>query len=196
MLEEIEIKRKVFKVVSPLGKKTRIVERKGQQYFLKDFGNETKQFEDYIEGYNTLKVSGITVPKVYMYDKSRNIVISEYIPGKTVIEDLVDHDLKERYFEEAFNFNYYARKGKFSIDFDPKNFKLLKGKMTYLPMTIDKFNDKWSFEKNHIVIWFYSRELVKYLKNNVMEVDADRANNKSQAEMNKQIALMVVKYYK
>lgn len=196
MLEEIEIKRKVFQVVGSLGKRTRIVERKKQQYFLKDFGNETKQFEDYVDGYNKLKMSGINIPKLYMYDKSRNIVIAEYIPGKTVLDELAEKDLKERHFEEAFTFNYYARKGKFSIDFDPKNFKLLKEKMVYLPMTTDKYNDKWSFEKNHIVIWFYSRELVKYLKNNLIDVDTERANTKSQAEMNKQIALMVVKYYK
>lgn len=196
MLEEIEIKRKVFQVVGNLGKRTRIVERKKVQYFLKDFGNETRQFLDYIEGYNKLKMSGIKVPKVYMYDKSRNIVIAEYIPGKTVLEELIDHDLKERHFEEAFNCNYYCRKEKLSIDFDPKNFKLLQERMVYLPMTCDKYNDRWSFEKNHIVIWFYSREFVKYLKNNLLDVDAERANTKSQAEMNKQIALMVVKYYK
>ena len=54
---------------------------------------------------------------------------------------------------------------------------------------------KWDFEKNHIVIWFYSREFVKYLKNNFIEVDPNRANQ-DQGAINKKLALTVVKYYK
>lgn len=195
MLEEIEVKRKVFKVVENLGKKTRKVERKGVYYFFKDYGNETRQFKDYIEGYDKLKNTGVRVPKIYMYDKSRNIVITEFIEGKTVLDNLLEADLDEKYFEHAFTINWHCKKDKISIDFDPKNFKICNEKMYYLPMTCDKYNEKWNFEKNHIVVWFYSREFVKYCKENVIDVDPMRANA-DQGAINKKIALMVVKYYK
>ena len=195
MLEEIEVKRKVFTVIESLGRRTRKVERKGVVYFLKDFGNETKQFLDYVDGYNRLKTTGIRVPKVYMYDKTRNIVIAEYIEGPTVLDELLKSDLDEKCFEHAFNLNWYCKKDKVSIDFDPKNFKICGDKMVYLPMICTKYNEKWNFEKNHIVVWFYSREFVQYCKNNVIEVDPVRANA-DQGEINKKIALMVVKFYK
>lgn len=195
MVEQIEIKRKVFNVVETLGKKAKKVERKGVYYFYKDFGNETRQFLDYVEGFNKLKITGIRVPKIFMYDKAKNVVISEFIEGKTVLEELLEADLSEKHFELAFNTNFYCRQDKISIDFDPKNFKIFGDKLVYLTMNCDKYNEKWNFEKNHIVIWFYSREFVKYLKNNFIEIDAARANV-DQGEINKKLALMVVKFYK
>lgn len=195
MVEQIEIKRKVFDVVEDIGKRTKKVQRKGTFYFLKDFGKETRQFLDYVDGFNKLKVTGIRVPKVVMYDKAKNIVITEFIEGKTVLDELLEKDLDEKYFEMAFQTNFYCKKDKISIDFDPKNFKEKDGKLFYLSMNCTDYNQKWDFEKNHIVLWFYSREFVKYLKNNFLPIDEVRAN-KDQGALNKQLALIVVKYYK
>ena len=186
MEEIIEIKRKEFTVVETLGRKAKKVQRKGVNYFLKDFGNETRQFLDYVEGFSKLKTTGIKTPKVVMYDKNRNIVVSEFIEGETALETLL---------EEAFNINFFCKKDKVSIDFDPKNFKLVGDKMYYLAMTCDKYSERWDFEKNHIVIWFYSKEFVKYCKNNLIEFDPKRVES-GEGDLNKRIALMVVKYYK
>lgn len=195
MVEQIEIKRKVFDVVEDLGKRTKKVQRKGVYYFLKDFGKETRQFLDYVDGFNKLKNTGIRVPKVIMYDKARNIVITEFIEGKTVLDLLLESDLDERYFDMVFQTNFFVKKDKVSIDFDPVNFKEKDGKLFYLSMNCTPYNQKWDFEKNFIVLWFYSREFVKYLKDHFMEVDPERANQ-DQGAINKKIALIVVKYYK
>lgn len=195
MVEQIEIKRKFFDVVETLGKRTKKVERKGTYYFLKDFGNETRQFNEYVDGFNKLKVTGIRVPKIYVYDKAKNIVVTEYIEGKTVLDELLEADLSDKHFELAFNTNWYCKKDKISIDFDPKNFKVFGDKLVYLSMNCDKFDERWSFEKNHIVLWFYSKEFVKYCKNNLITFDADRVKS-NEGEMNKKIALTVVKFYK
>lgn len=195
MVEQIEIKRKFFDVVETIGKRTKKVERKGTFYFLKDFGKETKQFNDYVEGFNKLKVTGIRVPKIYVYDKAKNIVVTEFIEGKTVLDQLLEADLDEKVFELAFNTNWFCKKDKISIDFDPKNFKVLEDKLVYLSMNSTKYDERWNFEKNHIVIWFYSREFVKYCKNNLIEFDQSRVFT-NEGELNKKIALTVVKYYK
>ena len=48
-MEIFEIKRKIFEVVEKLGERSYKVSRKGKIYFLKDFENDKKGFEQYVD---------------------------------------------------------------------------------------------------------------------------------------------------
>lgn len=195
MVEQIEIKRKFFEVVEVLGPRSKKVTRKGKEYFLKDFSGDQKGFERYTESAHRLSVSGVTAPKVYVYDKKTLLLAEEFIPGPTVLDVLLEKDLPEEYFPPIFATNWYMKNEGVLLSFDPQFYKFYKGKMYYLPQIYDKFDEKKTFEKVGIWYWFYCREFVKYLEVNKLPIDHKRADV-DQSAINKQIALTVVKFYR
>ena len=89
MVEEIEVKRKVFTIVSQIGEHSYKVERKGQFYFLKKFEDDAKAFEQFVDAEHHLRVSGVCNPKCYLFDKKLKIAVIEYIEGDTCLEALL-----------------------------------------------------------------------------------------------------------
>ena len=165
MVEEIEIKRKVFEVIEQIGERTKKVMRKGKMYFLKDFGNNSERFEDYVDGASKCKNVGIPAPKIYMFDKNKNIVITDYIDHTNVLDMLMEKDLPEEIFDKAFLINWRAKNGKFSINFDPINFGWDGQNLYYLAQLVRARNDKWNLEGDSIYLWYYTKEFVDYLIN-------------------------------
>ena len=193
-MEIFEIKRKIFEVVEKLGERSYKVSRKGKIYFLKDFENDKKGFEQYVDSEAKLNGTGIAHPKIYAYDKNIRVVASEYIDGSTVCEDLIKEDLSEQYFELVFRANWFVKKDKFSINYDPRLWKLNNGKLFYLGVICGKFEENSSFEKEMMRLWFYSKDFAKFLIQNGLPVDRNRVPE-NEAFVNKKMALMVVKYY-
>lgn len=193
-MEIFEIKRKIFEVVEKLGERSYKVSRKGKIYFLKDFENDKKGFEQYVESETKLNGTGIAHPKIYAYDKNIRVVASEFIDGSTVCQDLMKEDLSEQYYELVFKANWFIKKGKFSINYDPRLWKLNNGKLFYLGVICGKFEENSSFEKEMMRLWFYSKDFAKFLVQNGLPVDRNRVPE-NEAYVNKKMALMVVKYY-
>ena len=194
MREIIELKRKQFEVIEELGEHSKKVERNGKIYFLKEYPNK-QSFELALDNFNKLHKNGVFVPDIYMYEKNKFVMVREFIEGETVLDMLLKEDLSEEIIEKVFNVNWYVRNGKLSIDFKPENFKLYKDKLCYLPLICGKYNEKYLFQNQDIWFWFYTKDFVNYIINKGIKVDQNRANV-NQAALNKNIALMVVKYYK
>lgn len=193
-MEIFEIKRKIFEVVEKLGERSYKVSRKGKIYFLKDFENDKKGFEQCVESETKLNGTGIAHPKIYAYDKNIRVVASEFIDGSTVCQDLMKEDLSEQYYELVFKANWFVKKGKFSINYDPRLWKLNNGKLFYLGVICGKFEENSSFEKEMMRLWFYSKDFAKFLVQNGLPVDRNRVPE-NEVYVNKKMALMVVKYY-
>ena len=75
MNEIIEIKRKEYEIIEQIGERSFKVERKGQLFFMKNFGDDQKGFEEFVDAEHKLRVSGVTNPKCYLYDKKIRIAI-------------------------------------------------------------------------------------------------------------------------
>ena len=193
-MEIFEIKRKIFEVVEKLGERSYLVKRKDKIYFLKDFENDKKGFEQYVETETILNGTGIAHPKIYAYDKNIRVVASEYIEGTTVCEDLIQGDLDEKYFELVFKANWFVKKNKLGINYDPRLWKLNNGKLFYLGAICGKFDENTSFEKVSMRLWFYSKDFARFLVQNGLPVDKNRVPS-NEAFVNKKMALVVVKYY-
>ena len=193
-MEVFEIKRKIFEVVEKLGERSYKVNRKGKIYFLKDFENDKKSFEIYVETEKKLNTTGISHPRIYAYDKNTRIVASEFIEGETVLDDLMKEDLSDNYFELVFKANWFVKKDKLSINYDPRLWKLNGEKLFYLGPICGNFDEKTSFEKESMRLWFYTKDLGKFLMQNGLPVNRNRLPD-NEAKINKTIALMVVKYY-
>jgi|GEM_PF-627754 hypothetical protein len=195
MNQQIEIKRKIFEVIETLGERSKKVIRKNKEFFLKDFGDDVQGYERYLDSAHKLSVSGILSPKVYCHDKKSHIVVAEYIPGLTALDDLLKDDLPEEYFAQIFAFNWYMKNAKILLNFDPKNYKFYEKRLYYIPQLFEKYDEKKTFEKAGIWYWFYCREFTKYLETNGIAIDQKRADIE-QAAINKKIALTVVKHYR
>ncbi len=193
-MEFFEIKRKIFEVEEKIGERTYRVVRNGKVFFLKDFENDKKGFEEYVDTEWRLNSTGIPHPKIYAYDKNELVVVSEYIDGPTVLEDLMKQDLSDEYFINVFKANWFSKKGKLPIDFDPELWKMVNGKLYYLGPVSGTMDDKSYFEKAPMRLWYYTKDFAKYLIRKGLSVDKTRVPD-NEAAINKQMALTVVKYY-
>ena len=193
-MEFFEIKRKIFEVEEKIGERSYRVSRNGKVFFLKDFENDKKGFEEYVDSEWKLNATGIPHPKIYAYDKNLLIVASEFIEGTTVLEDLMKADLPEEYFPLIFKANWFSKTHKLPLDFDPEFWKMVNEKLYYVGVVSKSFDEKGYFEKAPMRLWFYTKDFAKYLLRKGLAVDKNRVPE-NEAAINKQMALIVVKYY-
>lgn len=193
-MEQFEIKRKVFDLVEQIGERSYKVSRKNKLYFLKDFGNDTKGFEKYTDELSRLNRTGLSTPKLYVYDKGCRMSACEFIEGKTVLDTLKESELDELVYDNAFKANWYAKHEKVAVSWDPLYWVISGEKLYYLGSILGKFKENDSFEKEGIFLWLYSKDFIQYLMNHGIRVDESRKNETVAA--NKKIALTVVKYYR
>ena len=194
MNEIIEIKRKEYEVIEQIGEHTFKVERKGQYYFMKKFEDDPAGFEKFIDAEHSLRVSGVTNPKCFIYDKKLRIAILEYVEGETCFDMLLKEDLPESVIELLFKTFWYAKNDRLALDYSPKNFVFSNGKLYYLPFIVGRFTSNEQFVQKDIMLWFFTKDFIKYCHS--LGIDVDQSRLKSDYETNKNIALMTVKYYR
>ena len=194
MNEIIEIKRKEYEVIEQISDHTYKVERKGQYYLMKKFEDDPAGFEKFVDAEHDLRVSGVTNPKCYLYDKKLRIAILEYIEGETCFDILLKEDLSESIIEQLFKTFWYAKNDRLALDYSPKNFVFSNGKLYYLPFIVGRFTSNEQFVQKDIMLWFFTKDFIKYCHS--LGIDIDQSRLKSDYETNKSIALMTVKYYR
>ena len=194
MNEIIEIKRKEYEVIEQISDHTYKVERKGQYYLMKKFEDDPAGFEKFVDAEHDLRVSGVTNPKCYLYDKKLRIAILEYIEGETCFDILLKEDLSESIIEQLFKTFWYAKNDRLALDYSPKNFVFSNGKLYYLPFIVGRFTSNEQFVQKDIMLWFFTKDFIKYCHS--LGIDVDQSRLKSDYETNKNIALMTVKYYR
>ena len=193
MKEIISIKRKDFEVLETLGEHSFKVERHGKIFFLKKYDNKDK-FNDFIKKSHRLKITAIDTPKVYMFDKDQMISVVEFIEGPTMLECLSKEDINnEEIYRLLMLIEWYGRREKIRIDFLPENFIFTGKKLVYLPYTFKDFEQGYNFNMKDIRYWFPTKELSAYVKSKGLSFDDKRIG--IEYAVNKQIALMVVKYH-
>ena len=194
MNEIIEIKRKEYEVIEQIGDHSFKVERKGQFYFMKKFEDDPAGFEKFVDAEHSLRVSGVTNPKCFLYDKKLRIVILEYVEGESCFDLLLKEDLPETIIELMFKTFWYAKNDRLALDYSPKNFVFSNGKLYYLPFICGRFTYNEQFVQKDIMLWFFTKDFIKYCHS--LGIDVDQSRLKSDYETNKNIALMTVKYYR
>lgn len=195
MTQEFEIKRKYFEVIETLGPRSYKVERKGKIYFLKDFGNDDKGFWDYVESEGNLDTTGISHPSIYTYDKRTRIVATEFVEGTSIMDLLIQKDLEKDVIDSVFKANWFSRQSRINLDYSPNVWKLCNGKLFYIGLSTGKFDDKNTFEKHGIRLWFYTRDFVSFLSKQGIRGDLSRIGE-NETGVNKRIALAVIEFFR
>ena len=193
MNEIIEIKRKEFTVIKEMGDRSFKVERKGTFYFLKKYSSK-QELQDFEEKQHRLKFTAIDLPKVYLFDKKDLISVVEFIEGDTVLELLAKEDVQdENLYKCLFSTEWYARREKIKLDYKPENFKFDGKKLFYLPFKYERLDPNYNFNMTDLRLWFPTKQFATYVKSKGLEFDDKRTGD--EYAVNKQIALMAVKYY-
>lgn len=193
MKEIIEIKRKEFEVLEQLGERTYKVTRKGKIFFLKKYSNK-EEFNDFVEKQHRLKITAIDIPKVYLFDKNQMISVVDFIEGPTMLEELLKGDIQnEEIYRLLFADEWYGRREKLRIDFRPENFKFNGKKLIYLPFKYTNFESGYNFGMKDLRLWFPTKQFEEYVRLKGIDFDSNRIGN--EYAVNKQIALLTVKYY-
>lgn len=190
----ITVKRKEFEIIAPIGERSYKANRKGKTFFVKDFSNDKEDFEALLRGIKKFKNSAIETPKIIAIDKKANRIAMEYIEGTRMLDMLIDGDLEEKYYEMVFDIDWFSRNDNILLDFRPDQFVFDGKKIVYLPFRYKPYDAKESFAQHYIKYWFYTKELVKYLKDFDLPYNESRIGN--EYAKNKEMALMAVKYYK
>ena len=195
MVEEIEIKRKNYQVVEQISDHSFKVERKGKYFLLKKFDDDPEGFEKFTDCEHRLRVSGVSNPKCYLYDKKLRWAILDYIEGENCFDILKEKGaLPEEVLELMFKAYWYARNDRMALDMKPDNFVYTDGKLYYMPFKYEKFVSNDTFVQRDLRLWFFTKDFVKYCHDK--GIDVDQSQVKSDYETNKNIALMTVKYYR
>lgn len=193
-MEDIVIKKKPYTVLEELGPHSYKVERDGTIYYAKQFGLADGMLSDFKYAHKRLKCANVKAPKLFVLDKKTGFVLLEYISGETVFERLVKEDLSEKIIEKAFQMNWLARTSGLLLHFNPQNFRIVNDDLYYLPFTFDTWSKAKDFSQIGIYQWFYTTQFRNMLIEKGIPIDKSRILN--EYDRNKQLVLMVVKYYR
>lgn len=192
-METIAIKKRNFEIVAPKGERSFITKYKDKLYFVKKFGEDFDGFKVYLRSLKRLDSTGINHTKLFAFDSQTRIVATQYIQGVTALDAMLKGDLPEIYFANIFKAAFFARKEKLYPNYDPVLWTLYKDKLYLLDPVCNQYMEDEQFHFKGIFLWVYSNQFVNYLKEHKLEVDKSRL--KTQGEINKEVALKVVKYY-
>lgn len=150
-------------------------------------------YEKVLADYKTLKHAGINMAKIDYHDDEAHIIAFDAFPEEDALEVIAKGALPEKYFETLFALYRFARFSKIALDWAPQNFMLRGSQMFYLPIKVAPLTEKNKLEDNGLALWFRGEQLKAILKKKGYDVSSYQAM--SEAEVNKAMVLMAVKYF-
>ena len=193
-MDSIVVKKVNYEIVERINSYLLRVKNGEQVYFVYDFSHNIDAFLDFKFAYKRLKNAGVTIPKVITIDKKTARAVVEEVNGDTVFDLLRQKDLDEKIIEQAFILNYKARINRLRLDFNPTSFIFDGEKLYYTPFTFTEYIRDEDFTQKEIRLWFYTTEFKNLLIEKGLPIDKSRMKN--EYERNKEIVLLVVKYFR
>lgn len=135
------------------------------------FGNK---LESELQSYIVLKNAGIKVPLLIEVDKEKEILLKEYVEGPTALEILLKQDIPTIYFHNIHIIERLAKQANINIDYFPSNFILENDELIYVDYEHNEYSPKWDYRNWGRKYWYYTEDLVKYLKEQNLPVDNNR----------------------
>ena len=114
--------------------------------------------------YERLLKTGIRIPEMFYIDMENEIILKQYIEGKTIYELLVEDVSVEPYIDQIRDMADKARTHNLNIDYFPTNFVVHDGLIWYIDYECNEYMDEYSFENWGIRYWSRTREFQDYLE--------------------------------
>ena len=157
MNNTITVNKKEYTIIKLLGKGkggySYLVNNDGLLFTLKQIHHEPCEYyrfgnkiEAELRDYERLSQIGIMLPKLIYCDKENEIIIKEFIDGKTIVEIIKDGEFKEDYLKQVMEMQKICRNNNLNIDWYPTNFIVQNGMLYYVDYECNQYMDEWSFE--------------------------------------------------
>ena len=193
-METIKIKHRTFEIIERLSLDNFIVERKGKQYFVRQFDPKSQEGKELAYCLKNLSTSGVKIPKLHYLDDRNGVADSEILIGEKMCDYLSHSDMSEELFEQLFRNAYFAKVHSMTLDYDPEWWTLVNNTLYYTRPIFIKFQKEKDLADHYIRLWFNTHELAKYLAK--LGISYDKSRIKDEYSTNKQVVLTVLKHYR
>ncbi len=146
-----------------------IATHKNRRFVVKQIHHEpcpyysfSHKLQSEINAYSALNYLGITLPKLIATDEEKEVLVKEYIQGKTGLELVVQNDVTDFTFNSLFQLSNVLKKSSLNIDYFPPNFVHNGHKLYYIDYECNQYDEQWSFEKWGIYYWLNSEGMRMY----------------------------------
>lgn len=124
------------------------------------FGNKIEaEFNDYTRLLN----AKINIPKMIDIDKDKEIIIKEYIEGKTIFEMVKNDEDISLYIKQVKDMERLARESHLNIDYFPTNFIPRDNILYYIDYECNEYSDTWNFDNWGKEYWSKTQKFMEYL---------------------------------
>ena len=193
-METVKIKHREFNIVQNVSEHTFVGERKNKKFFIRKFEPKTQEAKELTYAVRKLSTSGVKVPKTYFIDEKLGYIVSEYIEGELVMNYLSSNEMNESLYDSLFKSAYMAKRSGMTLNYEIDKWMISKGELIYIyPMFIIYKKEKDLVDR-YIRLWFNTKELAEFMAKN--KVSYDKKRLKDEYLTNKEIVLMLCKYYR
>lgn len=155
-----------YRVMEALGKgkggySFLVEDTKGRHYTLKCFHHEAVDYYTFsankvdleLNAYCFLERSSLKIPRLLYWDRKREIILKEFVPGETAKERVERGEDLSSYFPTLSSIQKDMKERGVNLDWYPSNFIDYKGSLYYIDYEISPYEDKWSFENWGVFHW-------------------------------------------
>ena len=114
------------------------------------FGNK---IEAELHDYTRLLEAGINIPKMIEFDKDEEVIVKQYIEGKTISELIEEGVDISKYISQVEEMALLAKKQNLNIDYYPTNFVIKDERLFYIDYECNTYMEEWSFPSWGIKYW-------------------------------------------
>ena len=125
------------------------------------FGNK---IEAEASDYQKLIAAGIRVPKMLAIDKKQEIILKEYLPGKTIFQRVAEEEDISYLIPQVEEMAERAQKAGLNIDYFPTNFIEKDGLLYYIDYECNPYSEEWSFPGWGLKYWSKTKEFEEHLR--------------------------------
>ena len=136
------------------------------------FGNK---IEAERRDYERLRKAGIRIPTLITIDEEAEIVVKEYIDGKTVFDLVRDGGSATQYLDQVREMAVQAKAAGLNMDYFPTNFVIRDGLIWYVDYECNQYMDQWNFENWGIRYWSRTPAFLKYLEQHTERINGEDA---------------------
>ena len=193
-MDSIKIKHRIFEKVKDLTDDSFLATYKGQEYEVFKFDYKTEAGDALMYSLMRIKNAGIKAPKLFWIDKKVGYAVREYLQGESVMELISRENIPEDLYRQLFLNEYLAKVNSMTLNYEPDKWIIKDGTLYYMLPQFINYNEEKDLVKKYLRLWFPTKELAQFLANH--DLSFDRTRLKEELATNKEMVLMVCKYYK
>ena len=193
-MSEIKIKHRIFEKVKDLSNESFLATYKGKTYEVLMFDYKTEAGDALMFALKRIQSAGVKAPKLFWIDKKAGYAVREYLEGESVMHYIAKQDITDDMYKQLFLNEYLAKINGMTLNYEPDKWIIVEGKLYYMLPQFIKYNEEKDLVKRYLRLWYNTKELNQFLNKNGLSYDKSRL--KDELVTNKELVLLVVKYYK